>query len=386
MCEETRTWTEGESVNILKTILFLLCLLTGNVFAGNQTDITTEAGAISNSSTTFMGTPPSPTIGLTNLPNSLPPQLLSQLPAPPYVLYGRLLELTAQFGDIVITGKEELAQITVKEKISTVTFAPSPQFAKYRKTSNLNWSEGNLSARFANTFNDRVNWLGTVIVSSKNGDTLMPTAAMQAVRNAIESSSSANLKEVVIIPIPDGYGVNVGVSSEANAGGLASSLAKITSIFLGIGPSWSTQSGTTMPTATWSQQYIVFEKDANGIPFSIERVTRQEEQKVVTPTAPPVDEVAVAREAARKMAETQALVLAMKQLNEAKLALTVSVPTDRVVQKRVPCKLENFTDADGKKVSQCRGSTSGFYNSTQVIRETAIGQSTVNAGTSSDKK
>lgn len=363
----------------MKKLVTLLLLLSGSAFAGDNTtttDIANEAGAVSNSSTIIMGTQPSPTIGFPGLPGSLPPQLLNQQQPPPYVLYSRLLELTSQFGDIVITGKGQLTQQTTEGNNFTVTFAPSPQFIRHKKESSAFGGQKALSATFSFRFSDTVKWLGTVLLSSKNGIVLIPSAGMQVVRDALEAASGPTLTEVVIVPVPHGYGVNVGVTSEGSAGGISSSLAKITSLFLGVGPSWSSQNGTTMPTGTWSQQYIVLERDPNGIPFSIDMVIPPIQPKVATlPVESQVNQVAAARVVA--VAQAQSLADA---LMKARLALTVTIPTDRVITERVPCKTEEFVDTKGNVVHMCRGPTNGSYGATKVIRETATGQSTIDYG------
>ncbi len=307
-------------MRILKTLLLLLCLLSGSAFAGDHTNVTNDAGAIATSTTTVLGSQPSPAIGLSGLPGSLPPQLLNQLPPPSYLLHGRLLELTAQFGDVVISGAKDAAQVTTDGKVATVTFAPSPQFAKYRAETSA--GKEHLIARFSSRYAGNVRWLGTVMVSSKPGVVLLPPADRQFVWEALNAASNVSLKEVIIVPVPQGYGVTVGVTSDANAGGLSTSLAKITSLFLGIGPSFSTQSGTTMPTGTWSQQYIVLEEDADGIKFSIDMVTPPPKQAQVADTTGV--EVALARKAAAEQAK--AIADALERIGKQRLALEVSVP------------------------------------------------------------
>ena len=63
-------------------------------------------------------------------------------------------------------------------------------------------------------------------------------------------------------------------------------------------------------------------------------------------------------------------------LQEAKLAtkIEVIVPHDRVERKTVLCKVEEFTDSSGKKISMCRGTTTGQRTITNVVRETATGR------------
>ena len=230
-----------------------------------------------------------------------------------------------------------------------------------------------MRATFTARFSDKVRWLGTVMVISKPGVTLLPPADKKYVWEAINSSSTKNLSEVIVVPVPKGYGVNVGIASEASGGGLATSIAKITTLFLGIGPSFSSQSGTTMPTGSWSQQYIVLEKDPDGMLFSID---------MVTPPKPAVaqpDLAAQRIDEARKTAalEAKAYASALTQIRQErdKLALTLTVPTDKVTKRPVKCKMETYKDKAGKDVTMCPGSTSGYYIATDVTHELVTGHS-----------
>ncbi len=54
----------------------------------------------------------------------------------------------------------------------------------------------------------------------------------------------------------------------------------------------------------------------------------------------------------------------------ANLRYTAEVPTERVVKERVPCKMEEFTDASGKKLTMCRGPQSGSYLKSRIVPET----------------
>jgi hypothetical protein len=55
--------------------------------------------------------------------------------------------------------------------------------------------------------------------------------------------------------------------------------------------------------------------------------------------------------------------------------LRLEMYTDKVVTKKVPCKMEEFTDAEGKKVTMCRG-PKGSYEAKKVTREKAVGTAT----------
>jgi hypothetical protein len=55
--------------------------------------------------------------------------------------------------------------------------------------------------------------------------------------------------------------------------------------------------------------------------------------------------------------------------------LRLEMYTDRVVTKKVQCKVEEFTDVSGKKVKMCRG-PNGSYESKKVTREKAVGTAT----------
>ncbi len=292
-------------MNVRNGILYLLLLVSGTAFAtGNKVDVDTSAGAQSNSSTTIMGSTPSPAIGLPANQGSSPTPLLGQVPPPPYVLFWRLIEETSKFGDIEITGKDDVAQWTMDTKTASVTFAPSPYFLKFKKPSPESTPGRNLSAKFSTKFQGRVNWLGAVMFSSKNGALILPPADKGLVWEALEAVSHESLKRVVVVPVPHGAGVSVGVRSETSNFGISSALGKILSVFIGLGPSFSVQDGTTMPTGTWSQQYLVFEEDPNGIPFAIDLVTPQEVRTGDADTTQM--RVQLARELAVKQAEALA--------------------------------------------------------------------------------
>jgi hypothetical protein len=361
-------------MKVLVSTLLFVCGVFGNFSARaadtNRIDVGTDAAATSNSATTIMGAPPSPTIGLPGIPQSLPPPLVNQVQPPPYVLFRQLMDLTTQFGDTVIRGEEDVAQFTSNNEIANVTFATSPQFGRHKNPSTWNSRSVPLSARFTSQFRGKVNWLGTILVSSKNGIVLLPPADKGFVWKAINAVSAPSLKEVIIVPMPQGYGVNVGVKSEGSAFGLSSAVGKLLSVFIGIGPSFSVQDGTTMPTGTWSQQYIVLEEDQDGIPFAIDLVTPQE-QKAANNASQPPDRVQLARDMAVKQAEALAEAMARVRQNT---TLTVSVPTNQVMHERKPCVMKEFTDATGKKVVMCEGSKSGSYGVTKVIPQTATGQ------------
>ncbi len=67
------------------------------------------------------------------------------------------------------------------------------------------------------------------------------------------------------------------------------------------------------------------------------------------------------------------------------LKLDVTVPTDRVESVRVGCKVEEFTDAAGKKVSMCRGSSSGSYGVTKVVKDSVTIRGELHSGASAKK-
>jgi hypothetical protein len=361
-------------MKVLVSTLLFVCGVFGNFSARaadtNRIEVGTDAAATSNSATTIMGASPSPTIGLPVTPQSLPPPLVNQVPPPPYVLFRQLMELTTQFGDTVISGEEDVAQFTSNSDTASVTFATSPQFGRHKKVSTWDTRAVPLSARFTSQFKGKVNWLGTIMVSSKNGIVLLPPADKGFVWKAISTVSAPSLKEVIIVPMPQGYGINVGVKSEGSAFGLSSVVGKLLSVFIGIGPSFSVQDGTTMPTGTWSQQYIVLEEDQGGIPFAIDLVTPQE-QKAANNASQPPDRVQLAREMAVKQAE--ALADAMARLRQ-NTTITVNVPTNQVMHERKQCVMKEFTDSAGRKVVMCEGSKTGSYGVTTVIPQTATGQ------------
>jgi hypothetical protein len=60
--------------------------------------------------------------------------------------------------------------------------------------------------------------------------------------------------------------------------------------------------------------------------------------------------------------------------------LRLEMYTDKVVTKKVPCKVEEFTDASGNKVNMCRG-PNGSYETKKVIREKAVGTASTSATT-----
>ena len=67
------------------------------------------------------------------------------------------------------------------------------------------------------------------------------------------------------------------------------------------------------------------------------------------------------------------------------LKLDVTVPTDRVESVRVGCKVEEFTDAAGRKVSMCRGSASGSYGVTKVVKDSVTVRGELHSGASAKK-
>lgn len=74
--------------------------------------------------------------------------------------------------------------------------------------------------------------------------------------------------------------------------------------------------------------------------------------------------------------EKQVVGLTKEDLEAAlKSNLRLEVYTDRVETKTVPCKLEEFTDASGKKLKMCRG-PNGSYQANKVTREKAVGTAT----------
>jgi len=336
-----------------------------------------------------MGTPPSPTIGLPGLPNTLAPQLLNQLPAPPEVLHGQLLQLMGQVGDMVVTGKGQLEQFTTDGKAATVTFAPSPVFSdKYRRGTEGTFDQGPLTTTFTGRLTKKVNWLGTIMVAAKDGVTLIPPADRGYVWEAIHAASNAKLERVFVVPVPNGYGVNVSIKSEASGGGITGVISKLTQIFLGIGPSYVSQTGRTIIGGYWTQQYLVLEEDPTGMDFSIDLVTPPAQKAAgVIPLTPPAspavaEQVAEARRASVEAAEA---ILAMRRERE-KLEVTVTVPTQRVVTKKVRCEREEFIRvATGKKVTTCLG-PNGSYTTFEVSTETATGKAERTMETPSEKK
>lgn len=347
-----------------------------NTAGGNDVTTTTNAAATAITSPIFQGAQASPVIGFPGLPSSAQPQLFPGMPVPSILLFGQLLQVTSQFGDTIISGEHDVTQVTHEGENATVVLATSPAFLRYQGGTDN--ADRTLTARFASKYIGKVTLLGTIQVSSKEGKILLPPADKQYVWKALVNASSPSLKQVLVVPVPNSAGVTIGVRSDGNAVGISGVLSKIASVFLGIGPSYTSQNGSTMPTGIWSQQYLVFEEDEAGIPFSIDMVTPLAQQKAATlPVEPKVDQVAVARTAAIAQAQSLADALA-----KARLALTITVPTDRVVTERVSCKTEEFTDAKGNVVRMCRGPTNGSYGTTKVIRETATGQSTVDYGSS----
>ncbi len=335
-----------------KSALFAMLLaLSQWSFAGvNQVVTNNEAGARADSSTIINGAPPSPVVGLPSLAGSSPPPLFGQLPPPSYVLFGRLLDITSKFEDVVITGKDDLQQFTLDTKTASATFAPSPQFLRYKKASTAGCSGDDsfrvfcpdathtLAATFKSRYSGNVRWLGTVMVSSKNGAVLIPPADKQFVWEVVRNSSTAKLGSVLIVPVPQGYGVNVGVTNEGSAIGITSTLAKIASIFIGIGPSFSTQSGTTMVTGSWSQQYLVLEEDPNGIPFAIDLVTPPDDGSAAKRDAELRREVDVARQAALLKAQESQRAAAMQnlELQRQLVALQAEKEAAKVVPVEAP--------------------------------------------------
>ena len=339
-----------------------------------------KAGAYSNSTNNFFGGQ-SPVIGLPGLPQPASPQLLGQLPPPYYLLFRQLSEMTLQFGDMEVGSKEDVAQFTTDGKEASVTFATSPQFGKYRKVANEN--RGNLTAKFTARWSGRVNWLGNVIVSSKNGVVMLPPADKGFVWEAIANASSGNLSRVIVVPVPHGFGVNVGIATDGSSFGLSTTFAKLLSIFVGIGPSASMQSGTTMPTGEWAQQYLVFEEDPNGIPFQIDMVTPREPE-AKAPPPPSIDHVALARE--RAVAQAKEIAEQMERMQKARLALEVTVPMERVVFDQKPCVMQEFTNSAGEKVTMCPGSKSGSYRSPRIVKEVVKGNAETTFGSQEVKK
>ncbi len=325
-----------------------------------------------------MGSTPSPTIGLPVVPGSNPTTLIPQLQPSSNTLFGSLMDVTRQFGDIEITGSDQLKQITTDGDLATVTFAPSPQFARHKLSARGRAGE-TFSARFPGRYSGMVNWLGTFYIESKPGATFLPTAAMQEVRNALASSSGASLTKVIIIPVPRGYGVNVGVKSENSTGGISAVLSKIVSVFIGVGPVWSTGTASTMPSGTWSQQFIVLEEDANGIPFTVDMVTPPQEARAQpaptpVPAEPKVDPVAAARTvAAEKLTEA----LARMSQQQAQVDTQVEVTAHQVVETSVACKRQWVTYEDNTKHFICPGSSSGTYKVKKFVPGTTIVRSRV---------
>ena len=310
------------------TVLLALLLGYSQLVAATTNTVTTqnEAGAISNSSTIINGAPASPAVGFPGLAGSTAPPLLQQMPPPPYVLFGRLLDLTTQFGDMEVTGPNDLVQFKLETGVAVATFAPSPRFIRYKKPVPGCGSSDNvfcvldtkpLTARFSAQYKGNVNWLGSVYVSSKPGAVFVPPADKQVVWNIINENSSADLRRVIIVPVPQGYGINVGVTSDGSALGISGTLSKLFSVFVGIGPSLSTQSGTTMVAGTWSQQYLVLEEDKNGMMFSIDLLTTQKvpivEAKEPTKIVQRPDPVDIARREAIVLLEMRLDLLALER-------------------------------------------------------------------------
>ena len=297
----------------------------GGALAGDtKVGVDTDAAALSTSSVTVESGKQAPVVGFPGLAQSSPPSLFS-VNSPSYVLFGRLLDLTAQFGDTVITGKDDVAQITTDGgDIATVTFAPSPHFVKYRGNG-ANHDARTLSARFTSRFKGNVEWLGSVIVTSKKGATMVPPQEKGFVWEAIKSASLPNLRDVIVVPVPQGYGVTVGVSHEGSGIGIASSLAKLATLFIGIGPSYTNQSGTTLPTGSWSMQFIVLrevsEGDPSGIPFSIDLLTIPDQKGAGTERPnTTADQVTQARETAVRQARE--LASALEKIRQEKDAIS----------------------------------------------------------------
>lgn len=254
-----------------RIIGFLCFVFATTAFAGDQTAIDMQqfSGSQATANPTYNFGGPSAVVGLPQHPMSTPPGIYDRLTVPPYALFGVLDRITAQFGEVEISDERDVAQVARENEDARVVFAPMPAFGALKSSP----APRPFSAVFTPKLEKRVRLVGSVFFQAKEGRTVLPPADKGHIV-ALLREVGGHLGRTYVIAIPQGYGVVVGVQNEGSSIGISSAISHLASVFVGIGPSASSQDGVARPIAAWGQSYLVLVEDEDaGVPFHVELAT-----------------------------------------------------------------------------------------------------------------
>lgn len=270
---------------IKKLILGILFSMPLSAFAADSQNVDTKsfAGSDANINQNFEAGKPqaqTPQFGINSAGSAVP--LFTQATRSAdqlYEAYERVQELlNISISDEYLTDQmlsEMEVGIRQERELAFVSFSPKEGFIR-NKTSLSDRERGENEAlllpRFTKTLTIKGEYLGLLYVTSRQG---VPTTD-QDMRNAVIAFTSENIslyfpsKKIYLVDVPEGVGINVGVSTESTAKGL---FASIGALFGGtssgaLGVSYTKNDGDTRYTTTIGRQILVF-VDNGLVPINI---------------------------------------------------------------------------------------------------------------------